>query len=198
MLHSDETTKQKDTLKPVLTFDLDGVLCAPILGLNVGLNRNFLDPGIVPPAANIPPDWWRVIWDRIRFEVRRPMSDAAKYLDTLQHDYSLILVTGRRTSPSNWLKRNELFSYFSEIIWNTTNFQSAHYKLNTLSRLHPIAHFEDDPRTSELLAQSGMTVFLRDWPKNRNLPFNQGIIRIDRLADATELLGDLVKSNQEN
>ena len=154
MLHSDETTKQKDTLKPVLTFDLDGVLCAPILGLNVGLNRNFLDPGIVPPAANIPPDWWRVIWDRIRFEARRPMSDAAKYLDTLQHDYSLILVTGRRTSPSNWLKRNELFSYFSEIIWNTTNFQSAHYKLNTLSRLHPIAHFEDDPRTSELLAQS--------------------------------------------
>ena len=195
MLHSDETTKQKNTLKPVLTFDLDGVLCAPILGLNVGLNRNFLDPGIVPPAANIPPDWWRVIWDRIRFEARRPMSDAAKYLDTLQHDYSLILVTGRRTSPSNWLKRNELFSYFSEIIWNTTNFQSAHYKLNTLSRLHPIAHFEDDPRTSELLAQSGMTVFLRDWPKNRNLQFNHGIIRIDRLADATELLGDLVKSN---
>ena len=198
MLHSDETTKQKDTLKPVLTFDLDGVLCAPILGLNVGLNRNFLDPGIVPPAANIPPDWWRVIWDRIRFEVRRPMSDAAKYLDTLQHDYSLILVTGRRTSPSNWLKRNKLFSYFSEIIWNTTNFQSAHYKLSTLSRLHPIAHFEDDPRTSELLAQSGMTVFLRDWPKNRNLQFNHGIIRIDSLADATELLGDLVKSNQEN
>ena len=195
MLHSDETTKQKNTLKPVLTFDLDGVLCAPILGLNVGLNRNFLDPGIVPPAANIPPDWWRVIWDRIRFEARRPMSDAAKYLDTLQHDYSLILVTGRRTSPSNWLKRNELFSYFSEIIWNTTNFQSAHYKLNTLSRLHPIAHFEDDPRTSELLAQSGMTVFLRDWPKNRNLQFNHGIIRIDSLADATELLGDLVKSN---
>ena len=195
MLHSDETTKQKNTLKPVLTFDLDGVLCAPILGLNVGLNRNFLDPRIVPPAANIPPDWWRVIWDRIRFEARRPMSDAAKYLDTLQHDYSLILVTGRRTSPSNWLKRNELFSYFSEIIWNTTNFQSAHYKLNTLSRLHPIAHFEDDPRTSELLAQSGMTVFLRDWPKNRNLQFNHGIIRIDSLADATELLGDLVKSN---
>ena len=195
MLHSDETTKQKNTLKPVLTFDLDGVLCAPILGLNVGLNRNFLDPGIVPPAANIPPDWWRVIWDRIRFEARRPMRDAAKYLDTLQHDYSLVLVTGRRTSPSNWLKRNELFSYFSEIIWNTTNFQSAHYKLNTLSRLHPIAHFEDDPRTSELLAQSGMTVFLRDWPKNRNLQFNHGIIRIDSLADATELLGDLVKSN---
>ena len=195
MLHSDETKKQNNTQNPVLTFDLDGVLCAPILGLNIGLNRNFLDPGIVPPAANIPPDWWRVIWDRIRFEARRPMRDAAKYLDTLQHDYSLILVTGRRTSPSNWLKRNELFSYFSEIIWNTTNFQSAHYKLNTLSRLHPIAHFEDDPRTSELLAQSGMTVFLRDWPKNRNLQFNHGIIRIDRLADATELLGDLVKSN---
>ena len=195
MLHSDETKKQNNTQKPVLTFDLDGVLCAPILGLNIGLNRNFLDPEIVPPPANIPPDWWRIIWDRVRFEVRRPMSDAAEYLDTLQRDYSLILVTGRRTSPSNWLKRNELFSYFSQIIWNTTHFQSAHYKLNTLSQLQPIAHFEDDPRTAELLAQSGMTVFLRDWPKNRDLQFNHRIIRIDSLGAAPELLHDLMKSN---
>ena len=195
MLHSDETKKQNNTQKPVLTFDLDGVLCAPILGLNVGLNRNFLDPEIVPPSANIPPDWWRAIWDRVRFEVRRPMSDAADYLDKLQRDYSLILVTGRRTSPSNWLKRNELFSYFSQIIWNTTYFQSAHYKLNTLSQLRPIAHFEDDPRTAELLAQSGMTVFLRDWPKNRDLQFNHRIIRIDSLGAAPELLRDLMKSN---
>ena len=195
MLHSDETKKQNNTQKPVLTFDLDGVLCAPILGLNVGLNRNFLDPEIVPPSANIPPDWWRAIWDRVRFEVRRPMSDTADYLDKLQRDYSLILVTGRRTSPSNWLKRNELFSYFSQIIWNTTYFQSAHYKLNTLSQLRPIAHFEDDPRTAELLAQSGMTVFLRDWPKNRDLQFNHRIIRIDSLGAAPELLRDLMKSN---
>lgn len=195
MLQSDETKKQKDSHKPVLTFDLDGVLCAPILGLNIGINRNFLAPETAPPTAKIPPDWWRTIWDRIRFDLRHPMSDAAGYLDKLQSDYSLILVTGRRTSPNNWLKRNELFSYFSKIIWNTTNFQSAHYKLNTLSTLNPIAHFEDDPRTAELLAQSGVTVFLRDWPKNRNLHLNGEIIRITSLADASESLADLMKSN---
>jgi len=123
------------------------------------------------------------------------MSDAAAYLDQLQSDYTLILVTGRRTSPNNWLKRNGLFSYFSEVIWNTTEFQSAHYKLNTLSALHPIAHFEDDPRTAELLAQSGVTVFLRDWPKNRNLHFNGEIIRIDSLVDASESLVNLMKQS---
>jgi hypothetical protein len=195
LLEPDETKKQKNSHKPVLTFDLDGVLCAPILGLNIGINRNFLPPEIVPPTAKISPDWWRIIWDKIRFDCRRPMSDAAAYLDQLQSDYTLILVTGRRTSPNNWLKRNELLSYFSEVIWNTTELQSAHYKLTTLSTLHPIAHFEDDPRTAELLAQSGVTVFLRDWPKNRNLHFNDKIIRIDSLIDASEPLVDLMKQS---
>jgi hypothetical protein len=196
LLQSEETKEQKASSKPVLTFDLDGILCAPILGLNIGINRSFLAPEVAPLIAKIPPDWWRIIWDKIRFDSRRPMSDATEYLEQLQSHYSLILVTGRRTSPNNWLQRNGLFGYFSEIIWNTSEFQSAHYKLNTLNALHPVAHFEDDPRTAELLARSGVTVFLRDWPKNRNLHFNNQVIRIFSLKDASESLSKLNQKQQ--
>jgi|Marorgknorr_s2lv_1036017.scaffolds.fasta_scaffold06942_3 hypothetical protein len=123
------------------------------------------------------------------------MSDACEYLEQLQSQYALILVTGRRTSPNSWLKKNGLFDYFSEVIWNTSEFQSAHYKLNTLNTLRPVAHFEDDPRTAELLAQSGVTVFLRDWPKNRNLHFNNQVIRISSLKDASESLSKLSQNS---
>lgn len=194
-MQSEQTKEQKPSSEPVLTFDLDGILCAPIFGLNIGINRNFLMPEVIPPIAKIPPDWWRIIWDKIRFNSRRPMSDACEYLEQLQSQYALILVTGRRTSPNSWLKKNGLFDYFSEVIWNTSEFQSAHYKLNTLNTLRPVAHFEDDPRTAELLAQSGVTVFLRDWPKNRNLHFNNQVIRISSLKDASESLSKLSQNS---
>ena len=88
---------QNSSALPIITFDLDGVLCNPIFGLNLGINNSPLDPEAESVPANIPPIWLRLLWDTIRFELRRPISGTVQVLTQLQANYSLILVTGRRT-----------------------------------------------------------------------------------------------------
>ena len=81
---------QNSSALPIITFDLDGVLCNPIFGLNLGINNSPLDPKAESVPANIPPIWLRLLWDTIRFEFRRPISGAVQALTQLQANYSLI------------------------------------------------------------------------------------------------------------
>ena len=38
---------------PVMTVDLDGVVCAPLFGQNLGIHGSFLDPAAPAPRARV-------------------------------------------------------------------------------------------------------------------------------------------------
>lgn len=175
---------------PLLTLDLDGVVCAPVFGLNVGIHRSFLDPDAPPRPAVI---WPRLVagpWDRARYNLRRPLLEAREALPVLARARRLVLLTGRRTDPSGWLRRHRLDGYFERVVYNRGPLRSAHYKLHAVHEIGPEAHVEDDPRTAQLLAQeAGVTVYLRDWPRNRDLDFAERVTRIATLSDLAARLG---------
>ena len=185
---------QNSSALPIITFDLDGVLCNPIFGQNLGINNSPLDPEAESVPANIPPIWLRLLWDTIRFELRRPISGTVQVLTQLQANYSLILVTGRRTSPGSWMRRHGIEKYFDAIIWNSTLDKSPHYKLLTLNRIQPLAHIEDDPRTADLLAYYGHRVILRDWPSSRTAKIHSSVQRIPTLQSLLDRSEDLLSS----
>ena len=91
---------QNSSALPIITFDLDGVLCNPIFGLNLGINNSPLDPEAESVPANIPPIWLRLLWDTIRFELRRPISGTVQVLTQLQANYSLTVSYTHLTLPT--------------------------------------------------------------------------------------------------
>ena len=58
---------------PLLTLDLDGVICSPPLGVNMGIHRGFLEPAAGPTQAHVPPRWLSALVDPPRFEVGLPV-----------------------------------------------------------------------------------------------------------------------------
>lgn len=169
---------------PLLTLDFDGVICSPILGRNVGIHRGFLDPDAPLRRARV---WPRLIaepWDRLRYDLRRPLPEAGVALATLSRVRRLVVLTGRRSSPERWLRRHGLRPYIERIVINEGPLRSPHFKLRAIEDLAAVGHVDDDPRTAQLLAQrSSVAVYLRDWPKNRDLPFDGRIARIRDLAE---------------
>ena len=177
--------------RPLLTLDLDGVICEPILGQDVGIQRGFLDPDAPPQPARVLPAWLRAPLDHLRFDPRRPMPGARDALERLAGVRRLVVVTGRRTPPSAWLRRHHLDALVEDVIVNRTGLRSAHYKLEALRALGATEHVEDDPRTAQLLAQAGgLRVYLCDWPGNRGLEYDPRVERVAGLDDlARRLMG---------
>ena len=175
--------------RPLLTLDLDGVICEPILGQDIGIHRRFLDPDAAPAPALILPEWLRVPLDHLRFDLRRPMPGVAEALARLGSVRRLVIVTGRRTPPTAWLHRHHLDRLVEDVIVNRTGLRSAHYKLGTLRALGATEHAEDDPRSAQLLAQAGgVRVYLCDWPGNRDLAFDPHVQRVAGLVDLARRL----------
>ena len=186
-----EAEAQSRESLPLLTIDLDGVICAPILGRNVGIHRTFLDPEAPPPVASRPPRWLGDPLDWLRFEVRRPLPEAREALSRLHRIRRVVVLTGRRSAPRGWLRRYGLSSYVDDVLINVTHRASPHYKLEAIARLGAAEHVDDDGRTAQLLAQrSEARVYLRDWPRNRDLDFHAGVIRVDNLLDLARHLED--------
>jgi len=175
---------------PIMTVDLDGVVCAPLLGANLGIHATFLDPDAPPPAARVWPRWLGAPLDHARFDLRRPLPGARSALARLSRYRTLILLTGRRSDPSYWLRWYGLDRYYTGIVINQDALKSPHHKLEQIERLGAIEHIDDDGRTAELLAQrAGIPVYLRDWPRNRGLAFDPLVRRfadLEALADAIE------------
>ncbi len=175
--------------RPLLTLDLDGVICEPILGQDVGIHRDFLDPDAPPEPARVYPAWLRTPLDHLRFDLRRPMPGVRDALVRLGHVRRLVIVTGRRTMPTGWLRRHRLDRLVDDVIVNRTPLRSAHFKLETLRALGATEHADDDPRTIQLLAQAGgMHVYVCDWPGNRDLNFDA---RVERVTDLVDLAARL-------
>lgn len=163
------------------------MICSPFFGLNFGVHRAFLEPNEAPPPAYVSPTWFRVLIDHARFDLRRPLPDAATGLAALANVARVAILTGRRTSPAAWLRRKGLDRYIESITINHGRLRSPHFKLDALQRLRPRAHVDDDPRTVQLLAQSpevaDVEVYVRDWPLNRELPYHPRVERVATLHD---------------
>jgi len=179
---------ERDAL-PLITIDLDGVICAPILGWNAGIHRTFLDADAPPPVASRPPRWLGDPLDWLRFEVRRPLPEAREALSRLHRLRRVVVLTGRRSAPRRWLRRYGMAQFVDDVLINATDRASPHYKLEAIARLGAAEHIDDDGRTAQLLAQrSEARVYLRDWPRNRDLDFHPGVIRVDNLLDLARRL----------
>ena len=176
---------------PLLTVDLDGVICEPPFGRNLGISRRFLDPDAPPPDARVPPPWCSRLADPLRFGLRRPLPGALQGLRELRPLRTLALLTGRRTPPDRWLRRHGFAPLLDAVIVNDTRLPSPHYKLTALAALGAEGHVDDDGRTAQLIAQRSETrPWLRDWPRNRDLPYDPGVRRVSGLAELAALLRD--------
>lgn len=174
---------------PVLTIDLDGVICSPPLGINLGISQRFFDADAPPRPARVPVPWVRRIWDPLRFEFRRPLPEAWAALGLLREVREVVVLTGRRSSPEPWLRRHRLLPLIDRVIVNDTALRSAPYKLQMIESLHAVEHIDDDGRTAQLLAtQSEAQVYLRDWPRNRGAAYDARIVRVPDLFQLALLL----------
>jgi len=183
------TTSGDRSSLPILTIDLDGVLCQPPLGINMGISETFLDPTFEPRPARVPPHWLSSTADPLRFNLRRPLPEAWSALGMLRPVRQLVILTGRRSSPGWWLRRHRLLTLVDRVVVNESALRSPHYKLRELEALGAADHIDDDGRTAQLLAQRGSArVFLRDWPRNRNAAYDGRVIRVPDIFQLALLL----------
>lgn len=176
---------------PLLTLDFDGVICRPPFGRNIGIHREFLDPALPPSSARVYPRWLNAPLDHLRFDLRAPMPGVVEALRALRLVRRLVIVTGRRTDPAGWMRRHGLDGLVDDIVVNTTELKSPHFKLDALSVLGADEHIDDDPRTAQLLAQASRArVFLCDWPRNRDLLYDSRVTRVNDLHDLAQRLVD--------
>ena len=176
---------------PLLTIDMDGVICQPPFGRNLGIHRDFLDPDAPPIRARVPSRWFKRIVDPLRFELRRPLPGAREALAELRGLRTLLLLTGRRSPPDRWLRRHGFAPLLDGVVINETALRSPHFKLAAIAELGASEHIDDDGRTVQLLAQrSQAQPYLRDWPRNRALPYDERVRRVADLGALAALLRD--------
>ncbi len=185
---------------PLLTVDMDGVICRPILGQNIGIHRDLLDPEASPKPAKLYPRWLNASLDHLRFNFRRPIDGARDAIADLHRVRRLVLLTGRRTTPDGWLARHGFEGLFDELVINDTDQRSPHYKLEVVRRLGADEHVDDDGRTVQLLADlTDVRLFLCDWPRNRGLPLDERIVRVQGIRDlARRLLAEHARLDGEH
>ncbi len=195
------TTDEREHL-PLLTLDLDGVICGPPFGgergLNLGISRKFLDPHERPHRAVVPPKWLSWPIDHLRFDFRRPLPGVEEALARLCEVRRLAILTGRRSSPVHWLRWHGFEPYLDNAYWNITGLPSPHFKLGALLVLEADEHIDDDGRTAQLIAErSEKRPFLRDWPRNRDLPYHERVERVQDLGGLADLILAEESSNAE-
>lgn len=169
--------------RPLVTFDIDGVLCRNPLGIN---------PGGVSADATSPPRFPRPTWplERWLYLRRKPMPGAVEGFHAVAERFDCAVVSARgegaRSLTEDWIART--FGASPPIRLRTSwRERSSAFKARAIPPLQPLAHFEDDPNTALLLAERIPHVFLVDWPRNRGIE-GGNIHRIERIADALPIL----------
>lgn len=178
--------------KPVITFDLDGVIVRPPLGINPG--SKIHKPRDAEGKRGI-------LWltERWRYAGRRPMPGAIEGLSrlTLNFDCRLLSARGEAARPitERWLSR-----YLGSIPplhlrpdWHET---PAQFKTRMVRELGAVAHFEDDPHTAAWVSELVRAVFLVDWRRNRALPDRENIFRVRSVLDAVGRIDELGLSSE--
>lgn len=175
--------------RPLLTFDLDGVICRPPFGINPGNGRNKSRHG--EGTRNI-------LWltERWRYMARKPMPGARHGLELLSERFDCQVISARSTQASAYTAAWFRKSIGLDIRLNLRpgwRERPAQFKARRVAELKPLAHFEDDPHTAQWLAELLPAVFLVDWPRNRWLDL-ANVHRISRLEDALPVLEQLMAS----
>lgn len=186
--------------RPLLSFDLDGVLARPPFGRNLTINRNVqrrCDPGQAreipaPPTVG----WWdrllMATYYRLRYAGRGPMPGAREAVEAATARYRVIVLSGRswrgRRRTEAWLDRWGILPHLEGVVLNHTGKPSVRFKLGIARQLGVRRHVEDDAATAALLARAGVQVDLIDWPGNRDLAFPPGVTRRVELGALTESL----------
>lgn len=169
--------------RPILTFDLDGVICRPPFGINPGKGQHKAREGEGTKSL-----LWRT--ERWRYTGRSPMPGAAEDLRLLAERFDCRVVSARaqhaREFTERWFTRH--VGFIPELNlrpdWRE---KPAQFKVRRLRELQPIAHFEDDAHTAQWVSELLPQVFLVDWWRNRWLD-GANIHRIHRLSEAMEWL----------
>jgi len=170
--------------RPLVTFDLDGVLCRPPFGINPGKGQHKRRDKAGKRS---------LLWltERWRYAFRKPMPGAVEGFHAAARVADVCVVSARseeaRGLTEAWFRR-----HFGAVpllhlrpSWRET---SAQFKARRLCELQAVAHFEDDPFTAQWVADVGPRVFLVDWPRNRWLPAREDIVRISSIAEAIPML----------
>lgn len=174
--------------RPVLTFDMDGVLCRPPFGINPGKN--------IHKARKV--EGHRTVFavtEPYRYYGRRPMASAMQGFAEYAREFDVHVVTARtertRKATEDWFRRwaGAVPSLHLRPGYSVT---PAAFKLQRTAELGALAHFEDDPHTAAWLAEQLPAVMLVDWPRNRWLE-GPRIFRIARLGDARPILDELAR-----
>lgn len=174
------------SVRHIVTFDLDGVLCRPPFGINPGRNEGKSRSGSGSP---------NLLWltERWRYLGRRPMPGAPEGFRQLADRYDCRVLSARglvaRGVVERWFQR---YIGVPPPLYLRPGWQekSAQFKARIVSELSPLAHFEDDPHTAQWLAEIIPAVFLVDWPRNAWLN-GANIYRIHTLAEALPILDRL-------
>jgi len=168
---------------PILTFDLDGVLCRPPFGINPGRGHGKQRGG--EGTKNL---LWRT--ERWRYALRRPMPGAREGLAVFQQSFDCHVLSARAGDAgeltSRWFQR---YFGFVPVLHLRPDWREkpAQFKVRMVQELGPLAHFEDDPHTAEWIAELLPAVFLVDWWRNRWLE-TERVHRINHLLDALPLI----------
>ena len=187
---------------PMISVDLDGVICSPFLNRNLAIKRDLEIPPLPTPirgdaeAQETRYLFVRRMWQEVRYAGRRPLPRVREGLAELAKVRKPVLVTGRSWLAKEiilrWLDRHGLAEYISEIYPNNTNLSSAQFKLWSVQRLQVAEHIDDDGSVALYLAKHGIKVFLRDWPQNRGLPYPSEAVSVfeDLIEVANGFRGD--------
>ncbi len=172
-----------DGERPIVTFDMDGVLCRQPFGINPGKGHG---------KRRDRPGRRNILWftERWRYFGRKPMPGARPGFLSVAEFAECIVVSARaehaRGLTERWFAR--YFGFVPELhlrpSWRET---SAQFKVRKLQELGPVAHFEDDPHTAEWLSEFLPKVLLVDWARNRWLE-GPNITRISRVSEALPAL----------
>lgn len=184
--------------RPVVSFDLDGVLAVWPFGVNPGISSR---PKRVPP---LPPDVdrlydapsstsrFRAALEWLRFAWRRPDPDARAVLEALRRRARVVITTGRsasgRPALDGWLRRHGLADYVDAVHMSPKTLSTRQHKLATLRRIGARVHVDDDPTAIWYLVAHGVSFpVFREWPKTAGTTTPPGVPRIRRLMELLSL-----------
>lgn len=186
--------RRGDPSLPLVTIDMDGVLCQPLFGWNATAQG-----AVVPPesagAASRQSRLKQLLWagEAFRYAGRKGMPGSEAFLRHIGAYYRLILVTARGRPAADWsrrwLQRQGLWRHLDGLAFRTDPHQSSYeFKAATVGALGAVWHIEDDGRTAmHVCAKTATRVLLIAWPQNEG-EYPECIRRLPDLASAATYL----------
>jgi hypothetical protein len=177
--------------RPIVTIDIDGVLCRPPFGINPGRGEH---------KRRDKPGKWSVLWplERFRYVARKPMPGAKRGLRDLMTSFECQVLSARSSAAERYTRgwiRSKLGAELPMNLRPQWKESSAQFKARLAPELGSSVHIEDDPHTAKWLAELIPHVLLVDWPRNDWLE-GSNIHRISSIAEAPELIQRLLSNDR--